>query len=473
MSWPAVVLWVLLAPLMLLRGPALLYATLIVNVFMSLQMLPGDGGGANLLPVTIYAAALILKVALAPGNVMRGLEAALDIRRLGLFTAFILYSLLGALILPRMFAGLVEVIPVSGAGLDGPSLVQPRSGNITQPCYMVVSYMTALAFAVIGSREDVRRNYLRALLCGALALFVTGLADLVSSRLGLSGLLDPFRTASYELLTDVETDGVKRVVGLTPEASAFGSLCVSSAAALLLLRPLYRPGWERALATLALIGVAAMALLSTSATAYVGGAVLAMVYFVNLCGRALRPRTIGRETVGVEGALLLTGAFAAIVAIAFAPKLVAPLFELVDKIIFQKSASLSYYQRNLWTQIGIDAFFDSGGLGVGLGSVRTSNWVVSILASTGVIGGALMFGFVLQKLASSVRKDPPEVACLKEGLKLWLLPTLVMSLIGGTIPDIGVMMAMVLGMLSIEMGPAKEAPPVVIKKRRPEVILAR
>ena len=422
--------------------------------------------------MTIYAAALILKVALAPGNVMRGLEAALDVRRLGLFTAFILYSLLGALLLPRMFAGLVEVIPVSGAGLDGPSLVQPRAGNITQPCYMVISYLTALAFAVIGSREDVRRHYLRALLYGALALFATGLADLVASRLGLSALLDPFRTASYELLTDVETDGVKRIVGLTPEASAFGSLCISSASALLLLRPLYRPGWERSLATFALIGVAGMALLSTSATAYVGGAVLAMVYLLNLSRRALRPGAIGRESVAIEVALLSAGAFAAILAIGLAPKLVAPLFDLVDKIIFQKSASMSYYQRNLWTQIGIGAFFDSGGLGVGLGSVRTSNWVVSIVASTGVIGGVFMFGFVLQKLASSVKDDPPEVACLKEGVKLWLLPTLVMSLIGGTIPDIGVMMAMVLGLLSIDMGAAKAAA-VVFKKNVSGVMLAR
>lgn len=448
MSWPAAVLWALIPPLMLMRGPALLYMTLIVNAFMSLQMLPGDGGGANLLPVTIYAAALVGKVALAPGNLMRGLEAALDVRRVGLFTAFIIYSLLSAVLLPRMFAGLVEVIPVSGASLDGPSLVQPRSGNITQPGYMLISYLTALALAVIGSRADVRRHYLRALVWAALALVATGVADLVSSKLGLSTLLAPFRTASYEMLTDVEVSGVKRVVGLTPEASAFGSLCVGAAAALLLLRPLYRPGWERILATAALIGVAAMALLSTSATAFAGGAALAGVYLVDLATRASRRRALGRETIALEIGLLSACAFAAAAVIVFAPNLVAPLFDLVDKIVFQKSASLSYYQRNLWTQIGLQAFFDSGGLGVGLGSVRTSNWAVSIIASTGVIGGALIFGMIAQKVFASSPTASPEVDCLRRGLRLWIIPALIMSLLGGTIPDIGVMMAITLGLLS-------------------------
>jgi hypothetical protein len=433
---------------MLMRGPAILYMMLIVSAFMSLQMLPVGGESANLLPITIFQAALIVRVALAPGNVTRGLEAALDVGRLGVFTAFICYGILSAVAFPRMFAGLVEVIPVSGASLDGPSLLQPRAGNFTQVGYMIVSYLTALSFAVIGSREDVRKYFLRAQVWGALALFATGLADLLSYKLGLSALLDPFRTANYELLTDVETAGVKRVVGLTPEASTFGSLCVLSASALLLLRPLYRPGWERLVASLALAGVSGMALLSTSATAFVGGAALAGAYLIDLIGRALRPRAFGRESLGLEIGFLAAIVVAAIATLVLAPSVVAPLFDIVDKVIFQKSASLSYYQRTLWTQIALRAFLDSGGLGVGLGSIRTSNWAVSILASTGVIGGALMFGFVAQKIIAPTRDAAPEAACLRNGLRLWMLPALVMSLISGTIPDIGVMMSMVLGLLS-------------------------
>ena len=356
--------------------------------------------------------------------------------------------MLSALFLPRLFSGLVEVIPVSGASLDGPSLVQPRSGNFTQLGYMIISYFTTLSISVIGSRDDIQRHFLRALIWTSLALIVSGLADLVCYRLGLSALLAPFRTAGYELLTDVEAAGAKRVVGLTPEASSYGTLCLQMTAALLLLRPLFRAGWERLVANLALIGVAGMALLSTSATAFAGGGVLAVVYLIDLAGRAIRPGGPGGKSVGFEFAVLAVSLVLALAAIGLAPKLVAPLFDMLNKIVFEKSATFSYYQRNLWNQIGWAAFLDSGGLGVGLGSVRTSNWIYSILASTGIFGGAMIFGFLLQKIATPTRGATPEVASFRKGLRLWLLPALIMSTLGGTIPDIGVMMSIALGMLS-------------------------
>lgn len=446
MTWPALVLWALLPPLLLLRGPTLLYMTLVVNALMSLTMLPA--GGVNLLPVTVFSGAMVMKIALTPGNLMRGVESALDMRRTGLLTAFTLLSAAGAILLPRLFAGLVEVVPVTGGSLDGPSLLQPRSGNYTQVAYMTLSYLTTLAISVIGSRPEVQRGYLRAVIAGALALVATGLADLVCYRLGASALLEPFRTASYELLTDVEAAGLKRVVGLTPEASAFGSLCVSSAAALLLLRPLYRPGWERRLALFALVGVALLGLLSTSSTAYAGGGMLAVVYLIDLGARAIHPNAAGRETLGLELGALAAFALIAAAALLFTPGALAPFADLLDKIVFQKSASQSYYQRSMWTEIGVGAFFDSGGLGVGVGSVRTSNWAISILSSTGFVGGILMFGFIAQKLFTSSRGEPAEAATLKNGLRLWIVPTLAMSMLGGTIPDLGVMMSVALGLLA-------------------------
>ena len=222
MSWPAIVLWALIPLVAISRGPAALYATSVAGAFMSLQMLPGEGLSMNLLPQTVFAAALVGKIALRRGNLLRAAEAALDPARLGLFTAFIVYSILTAIVLPRLFAGLIEVIPVAGADLTGASVLTPRSGNITQTAYMLVSYFTAVAIAVIGSRRDVRQYYLQALLWGGLAIVATGVVDLAAYHAGASALLDPFRTASYTLLTDVEAEGAKRVVGFTPEASSYG-----------------------------------------------------------------------------------------------------------------------------------------------------------------------------------------------------------------------------------------------------------
>ena len=438
----------MIVPIAVSSGPAALYAVSVVGGFMSLQMLPGAGGGVNLLPQTVFAAVVIGKVALGRGNLLRAAEAALDPGRLGLFTAFMVYAMLSALLLPRMFAGLVEVIPLGGADLTGSSLLAPRPGNVTQTGYMLSSYLTALAFAVIGSRLDVRRHYLQALLWGGLTVILAGLIDLACYRAGLSALLDPFRTASYTLLTDVEAAGAKRVVGFTPEASAYGGLCVAGASTILFLRPLYREGRQRLAATAVLLGLLAMGALSTSATAYVGCGILAAVYLFDLARRFLDRNAFGRDVLGWEVGLLSIVALIAFAVAALAPERIAPIFDMFDKVVLQKTASYSFYQRSMWTRTGWQAFLDTGGLGAGLGSLRTSNWSISIIGSTGVFGALLLIGFFLQKLLQRTSRLSREDAAFAFGLKLSLLPYLAMIQLGGTIPDIGVAAAMSLGFLS-------------------------
>jgi hypothetical protein len=141
MSWPGLLLWAIIVVASLSNGPALIYMLPTTGAFMSLQMLPGNIGGADLLPGTVCAAALVVKVASQRGNLLRGLEAALDPAGFGLFTAFIVYGTLTALLLPRIFAGQVEVIPASGADADlyGGSLLKPGFGNFSQSCYLLIS----------------------------------------------------------------------------------------------------------------------------------------------------------------------------------------------------------------------------------------------------------------------------------------------------------------------------------------------
>jgi hypothetical protein len=457
-SWPAILLWALIGPIAFSSGPAVLYATLISVIFMSLQMLPVGGAGANLLPQTVFAAVLVGKVFLTRGNLVRAAEASIDPSRLGLFTAFLVFSIVTAIILPRAFAGLIEVIPVSGADLSGASLLAPRSGNITQSLYMLLSYCTALAFAVIGSRRDIRRHFLFALLAAGAALILSGVVDLVCYRAGLSAVLDPFRTASYTLLTDVEAAGAKRVVGFTPEASAYGGMCVNAAALILFLRPLYREGARRLAATFVLLGLLIMGALSTSATAYVGCGVLAVVYAFDLTRRFLDRNALGRDVLGWEIGLIGAGVLVILAVATLQPDRFAPLLDVFNTVILKKSGSYSYYQRSMWTRTAMEAFFDTGGLGAGLGSLRTSNWMVSILGSTGIFGSVLLFGFLIQRLLTSVRGLSREDAAFVFALKLSLMPYLVMNQLSGTIPDVGITAAITLGFLSSAPGETAHLP---------------
>ena len=151
MSWPAAVLWVAMIAALFSRGPGLLYLLVSTGAFGSLQMLPFSGG-VNVLPQSACAALFVCKVLVQRGNIMRGIESALDPQRMILFTAFVVYAVVGALVLPRTFLGLLEVVPIS-APMYGTDILHPSSGNYTQSCYIMLSYGTALAFSTIGRSE--------------------------------------------------------------------------------------------------------------------------------------------------------------------------------------------------------------------------------------------------------------------------------------------------------------------------------
>lgn len=453
MSWPAAVLWVLMIAALFSRGPGLLYLLMITGAFGSLQMLPFSGG-VNMLPQSACAALFVCKAMVHRGNVMRGVEAALDPQRMILFTAFVGYAVFGAVVLPRAFLGLFEVVPIS-APISGTDILRPGSGNYTQSCYILLSYGTALTFSTIGQSALVRAHYLRALLWAAYVLVLTGVVDLVTYTLHIGSVLEPFRTATYSFLVDVEAEGAKRVVGLMPEASTFGTACVGLMASLVFLRPFYRQGMEQllALGAIALLGV--MTILSTSSTGLVGLGVLGFVYGMDFLYRVFDAYNPRRDEINREFVVIFLAVFAVFIGIVLKPNLLDPVYAMVDGMIFEKTKSASYAERTLWTRIGWHAFLDTGGMGAGLGSIRVSNWAVSILGSTGLFGALLMFGFIAQQLLTMPRGAPKEVSVFATALKLSLLPTLCMYLVVATIPDIGVAVATVLGLIAASHTPAR------------------
>ena len=448
MSWPAVLLWIVILAAGVSRGPAMIYVLSGTLVFGSLQMLPTGSSGINLLPQSICAAVLVAKVLLQKGNVVRGTEAALDPRRIGPFTAFLVFSLMSAVVLPRLFAGAFEVIPVSY--VSGASLLASSTSNITQSAYMTISFATALCFSILGSQVTVQRHFIMAQLLTAIALLSTGLADFATYQTHTSSLLEPFRNASYTLLSDVEAAGAKRVVGFTPEASVFGAYCVQLLATLLFLRPLFQGAFRTIVVPLTIVALLVMTLMSTSSTAYVGLAVTTMVYAGNMVLRFRSSEAVSRDGLRWEAGILAVSGFALFVIVIAMPHVLDPVTDLVNTMVFQKTSSASYLERNGWNQVGIQVIGNSGGLGVGLGSIRTSNWFISILASTGLFGALLIFSFIARLLLGGRPAGRGIDDNLRWALRLSLLPLFVMIGIGGTIPDIGIIAATSFGLLSAQ-----------------------
>lgn len=446
MSWPAAVLWVMMIAASFSRGPALIYLLFFCSAFGTLQMLPGSGT-VNLLPQSACAVFLICKVMAQRGNITRGLEAALDPARLALFTAFLVYSVAASFLLPRIFSGLFEVVPVSAPRL-GTDILRVTSGNISQTSYMIISYATALCFTVIGQTEAMRRKYYVAVLCSAYALIASGFIDLITYNLHIESVLEPFRTASYSMLTDVELGDGKRVVGFMSEASSFGSACVGMLSVLIFMRSLFRPGIEKLAAIGAIVLLACMSILSTSSTAYVGLAVLGGLFGLDMMVRLLDPSNPRRKQLNIELILAFSVLFGLFAIFVINSSVFNPIYNAIDTIVLQKTSSSSFEERSLWTRVGWEAFLDSGGLGAGLGSIRVSNWAVSILGSTGAFGALLLFGFLLQQLVSVPRGATREVKVFTTVTKLGILPTLVMYQLSATMPDLGPTAAITLGMIA-------------------------
>lgn len=135
--------------------------------------------------------------------------------------------------MPRIFAGLVTIIPMRLEEWTSGIPLYPTQQNISQLMYLTISIVTVSTACALAFRSASTRQHLLSALCvGGVLIVFTGVLDLA----GLGPYLDMFRTAQYAYSTDVEIADVKRVVGLMPEASAYGSLAVSFLSAIYFFR---------------------------------------------------------------------------------------------------------------------------------------------------------------------------------------------------------------------------------------------
>jgi len=444
MTWPAIMLWILILYGVFAPATFALYLFFGVSVFGGLSLLP-PGAAGNVPPETICAALLIGKTFVGRKRFMTFLSYALDMRKLGILAVFSVYAVITAFLYPRLFAGTVRLYALNFAGnLSG---LSPTSANITQTIYMLISIGMAFVFAYSGQRPEFRKHFLHASLLSASLLLFSGFLDMGLGGAGQEALLAPFHNATYHLLDDVSIAGQKRVVGFMPEASSFGGACCGSLAFLLFNRAIYEGSLRKWVLPLVAAGLTYMIYASTSSGGYVGLAIIAAIAALRFVMQiAFIKRFTPVQLRMIVSAIVATCAVA--VALVLLPRSVFEhMYTLLDVVLFQKSTSSSYLERNSWTQAGIAAFWATDGIGVGVGSIRTSNWLVNFAASTGVIGLVLFGSFVLRTLIGSKGYPDPKSRKFATGLKLALLPGFVVGSLSGTTPDPGSGMLLTLGLI--------------------------
>jgi len=454
MEYPSVIFWLLFALAAWSRGPGVYYLFFGSWAFGTLAVIPPSMvGGISLTPAWVAAGLLSFKILLGVGPV-RFASALLDLRRFGFLTLCTAYALLSAVILPRVFEGQVDVIVMRLTTVSAPQALAPSPSNFTQAFYFLLTWATTVSL-YFGARDPATRAKLfAAFRFGAAVTVITGLIDLAAANLGLTSLLTPYRNAAYALLTDTEVMGVKRIVGLQSEASAYASICMAFLAPTLLIDSQPRAIGGGALVKWALtISLFAATYMSTSSGGLVGLAALLLVAAAATSTDALKLRP-----TALFGLLLtLTMACIGLAVWVWRPETFHPIMEVIEGLVLRKSSTDSYIERSMWNRTAFEAFLGTYALGAGMGAVRASSWPFAVLGNIGLPGALLLATFLIQIALASDRSGSKTLARLATAAKLALIPNLLLASLSGTSVGYGLGAAWLISLVAAVAWPQRTA----------------
>ena len=321
--------------------------------------------------------------------------------------------------MPAILAGRVLVIPVRAAWM-GPVPLVPSAQNLSQLGYLTVSMLLALALRGDPARAGGAPAGLRGALPRRLRWrWRPGSWTMRRLRLPLEAVLAPFRTASYALLVSDQALGGKRVVGLMPEASSFGLLCLGFS------QPPLLPAARRSTAT------AACGFAGPSRAAgglrlrcrphrrptsgwRCSGSSAAVDWVWRAAG--LRRGAPGRRGLAGE-AWVAGGALAAVMLVLVVfPRRSRAAGRGLRRHGAAEAGVVLLSRAQPWTATSWRALLASGGLGVGVGSTRASSSIVAVAAGTGLLGAALYLGVRgADAGAAGAARATPRARCCSAG----------------------------------------------------------
>lgn len=402
-------------------------------------------GGSSVTPSKLFLAFFVLRL-VSMHNGFSALAAELSPRRvLFLYLVLLIWVVCSAVLLPRLFEEMTQVFSLARSDIDiGAIPLHPSSGNITQAVYAIGSFVIALGVCVLARKQGACATILTGfLVITGLDIFLA-LADLATSATHTEFLMDAIHTGAYTFLTSDESGGLKRISGSFSEASAFATfslelLAINFSLFLSRVRPRLTAGYSLVLAVLLF--------LSTSSTAYVGLAVLGAAFAVSavwalLAHGSARPLKILAASAAV-------GLFVGCLAFLVVPSLTMAVWNLLDVSLFQKGQTESALERGELNTQAAQIFFDTYGLGAGVGSTRASNFILVLASNLGVIGvvlfAALMLALAFLRPRADLGADDRSII---RAARVGMLASLVPATLIGTIFDLGPLFYILVGIVA-------------------------
>jgi hypothetical protein len=378
--------------------PALFALVMVSTLFggSAAVTLPGLGG-SSVTPAHFALGFLLLRCVVPGGAPPSELLAAL--RGNAWLLGFVAYGVVAALVLPRLFAGMIEVTPLRGqlrarygtelARILAAAPLRFTAQNLTTAVYLTGTAMMALATHTVLRAGEARVTLVRTAAAIGSAHALLGFASVALRDTPANAVFAFFRNGTYAQL-DHEWNGFVRMNGLWPEASAFAAFALvwfvfTFECWLRRIEP------RRTGPAALLLGTALVA--GTASSAYLGLALFAAI----LTARAVvTPGLFAPDRLAWLTLVGLTATVLAAALLVFDPALAAALRELLGHMTLDKAGSFSGRQRLFWAGQGLEAFVVSHGLGIGPGSFRSSSLLTAILGSVGVIGAVAFAGHLLR-----------------------------------------------------------------------------
>jgi len=400
-------------------------------------------GNSTILPANLALMFLAAKVLLSPAGRFPNLAEVG--RQNALLVVYCCFGAMTAFVLPHIFSHGIYVAPLRTVSerLYGVQPVRFSSQNITTSIYLMGTLLAALMAGAAVRSERKWHLLLGTVVVMTWAHFGFGIADLVLDKIGHKEWLAIFRTATYSELDQESLGGVHRIAGIFAETSSYSGYGLGLLA---LNLEFWLRGLEAKKTGAAAIAMASILMFTTSTTAYVGLAAIALLLVVRILFTPMQFPL--RKTIVLAVAAVLAGA-AVLALIVFDHKLAQFATDLLLQSTVHKVHSGSALQRTYWAQHAMDAFYASYGLGVGVGSFRSSGIIQAIAGSTGVVGLLSFFGYVAWVLKPLSRRSHSAHVAGLEGVGaafgwaavIGLLP----AVVSGGSPDPGLEFAVLCG----------------------------
>lgn len=344
-------------------------------------------------PFQVALAFLLLRILWPSAGYLHAVPSTVTANlSLVLFTVF---GIAMAYVGPRIFAGTINVVPLTSANLrhllDSFPL-RPTNQNLTTAFYLLGGLLTVLSVHLVCRFRG-----------GAATLVGTGIwLGAFHALVGALGVLlvdspaevvfDFFRNNNYAQL-DHAYQGFVRMRGIHPEASGYAAF--GFAWMVFNAECWYRDIRSRATGTVALM-LAGVLLFSTSSTAYVGLAAYLAFLLLRIFAA---PGKQNKRKLSALVMIAFAGFVLSCLAVVLLPGFADEMWDMLLHMTVEKDESDSAVQRQFWAMQGWRAFIHSYGLGIGPGSFRSSSLLLAILGSVGILGTAAFLHYLWKVVA--------------------------------------------------------------------------